>query len=133
MKYRDGYKYQLAEDEVIHTDIYPDISVREQFIKMSRHGTLTIQAGYAWDGPSGPTYDSANSLRASLVHDALYQLMRLKHLPKSYRAEADMVLEDILEQDGMWAMRRWYWLKGVQWFAGGAANPSSVKVIKTAP
>ena len=134
MKYQDGYKYQLNVREVFTgTNITPPEAVVTKYISLYPSGLLVVRPGYAWDGPSGPTYDSKNSIRASLAHDALYQLMRMKLVDVGWRTDADILLDSILKQDGMWAARRWYWLKGVQWFAGGAADPSSRKKVLSAP
>ena len=59
--------------------------------------------------------------------------MRLGLLPSEVRVYADEELNRILKEDGMWAIRRWYWLKGVRWFAGSAATQGNVKPIRTAP
>jgi len=132
--YRSGYKYQLASKAVFErTIITPRKPIQTGFISLDTDGTLTLAPGYAWDGPSGPTYDSKNSLRASLLHDSIYQLMRLEHLHNSWREKADIMLDKILEQDGMWKVRRWYWLKGVRWFASSAAKPDNAKVVQEAP
>ena len=41
-------------------------------------------------------------MRGALVHDALYQLMRLKQLDyEQYRDRADEVLRDLCKEDGM--------------------------------
>lgn len=131
--YRAGYKYQLAELITFQTNIKPEENVLADYIELTANGLLTCLPGYAWDGPSGPTYDSKNSLRASLAHDALYQLMRMEKISIGWRTDADILLETILEEDGMWAFRRWYWLRGVQWFAGDAAEPDNRKPILEAP
>ena len=132
IKYKSGYKYQLVKTFDITTAIiWYDIST--DYIILDDKGVLTILKGYAWDGPSGPTYDSKNSLRASLVHDSLYQCIRLGLLPSEIRVYADIELDKILKEDGMWVVRRWYWLKGVRWFAGSAAILGNVKPVRTAP
>ncbi len=42
-------------------------------------GVLTIRAGYRWDGPSTPrNIKLMANMRASLVHDAIYDLMRAR-------------------------------------------------------
>ncbi len=74
--YRSGYKYQLAKAYSIGINIKPGKDIKTKFIKLDRTGKLTIVGGYAWDGPSGPVVDTKENMRASLVHDALYQLMR---------------------------------------------------------
>ena len=48
MKYRRGYKYQLAEDEVFdHVSIWPKQDISTDFIDLSADGTLTVKRGYA--------------------------------------------------------------------------------------
>lgn len=133
MKYRKGYLYQLAEDETFQTDITPSTILRTRWIQLNPSGQLMIFSGFSWDGPSGPTLNSDNSMRASLAHDALYQLMRMGMLEQGWREEADLLLDRLLKEDGMWALRRWYWLKGVRWFAAGAADPMNKKPVFTAP
>lgn len=108
IKYRDGYKYQLAEPYVIQTDIRPDEHIGHDFIVLSVDGVLMINTGYAWDGPSGPTFDTKNFMRGSLVHDALYQLMRAKHLDCGWREAADQELRRICIEDGMSRIRAWW-------------------------
>ena len=46
---------------------------------------MIVEKDYAWDGPSGPTIDTSNSMRASLVHDVLYQAMREEGLAYEFR------------------------------------------------
>ncbi|NDB81874.1 MAG: DUF1353 domain-containing protein [Alphaproteobacteria bacterium] len=111
--YTDGWKYQLKEDYVIKSGIIPPLNVETEYIQLLGDGTLTIREGYAWDGPSGPTIDTKNFMRGSLVHDALYQLIREKHLPLSYRDKADRLLQSICKEDGMSAFRAWYVYQGV--------------------
>ena len=71
---------------------------------------------YAWDGPSGPTIDTKNSLRASLVHDIFYQAIRNGVIPDSYRRLADKEFRLILKEDEMSFIRRWIWWVGVRIF-----------------
>ena len=98
IKYRCGYKYQLVDDYEVDLDLYPNPDIRTDFIELSS-GSLTVKAGYAWDGVTG-WYDSRKLLRASLVHDALYQLMRLKLLSVNDRGYADEVFRDMIREDG---------------------------------
>ena len=133
MKFVPGYKYQLAKAEVTKTSIQPEETLTTEWLMLDMDGILTIEKGYAWDGPSGPTYDSRNSLRASLIHDALYQLIRLELLPPYHRRAADLDLDRILKEDGMWSLRRWYWIRGVRWFASSAIDPDNVKKVLDAP
>ena len=86
---------------------------------------VVVRNGYAWDGPSGPTIDTENSMRASLVHDVLYQGMREGMLPAGFRERADSEFSRILKEDGMWWPRRWLWWLGVRLLGGGHARPPS--------
>ncbi len=126
--FRKGYKYQLAQDYVIQTSFRPCFAVKLQFLELSLEGLLKIKSGYAWDGASGPAIDSDNFMRASLVHDALYQLMRLNHLKKSAKVAADQLLVKITREDGMSRIRCWWILKGLKYF--GARNVASSQVKK---
>jgi hypothetical protein len=62
MKYRKGYKYQIAENDSIQTDIIGyDIDI--QFISLDPAGLLTTKSGYASDGCSGPMIDTRAALK----------------------------------------------------------------------
>ncbi len=121
IKYKDGYKYQLAEGYHVKVSIFPASQVRHDFISLSPLGFLSIRKGYAWDGPSGPTIDTKNFMRGSLVHDALYQLIREGLLPLSERENADAELRRICLEDGMSAVRAWWVFQGVRIFGDTAA------------
>ena len=84
---------------------------------------VAVAPGYAWDGPSGPTVDTRNSMRASLVHDVLYQAMREGGLPQEARAWADREFRRMLKAEGMWWPRRWVWWAAVRMLGGGNARP----------
>jgi hypothetical protein len=133
--YRSGYEYQLKKTVTLSTRIRPDEEVViDGFVRLGVDGTLEIRNGYAWDGPSGPTIDTRNFMRGSLVHDALYQLMREADLDKAtWRKTADEELVRFCGLDGMSRVRRWWVLKAVRRFADLAASPASRKPISRAP
>lgn len=134
IKYREGYKYQLAESYALQLAIALLADIITDYITLTKDGLLTIFAGYAWDGCSGPTYDDKTNMRGGLVHDALYQLMRLGLLPESYREYADRTLKELCLEDGMCRLRAWYYFEGVDHFAAFAARKGSEPYpIKTAP
>lgn len=125
IEYADGYKYQLKKDWKIELSIQPprDVNIGE-WVSLSTNGLLKISAGYAWDGPSGPTVDTLTFMRGSLVHDALYQLMREGGLDKEvYRKEADRILREICKVDGMSRIRAWWVYTGVRLFGDPSADP----------
>ena len=95
--------------------------------KNHNHTTIRFGVGYRWDGPSGPTIDTSNGMRASLVHDGLYQALREKWLCPKARKAADIEFLRILKADGMTWWRRWGWYLGVRIFASWAARPPSAK------
>lgn len=133
MKYRSGYKYQVAEDEVFKTKICPSKAIDTQFIHLTHGGILTVRSGYAWDGPSGPTIDTDDSMRGSLAHDAMYQLLRMELLAPTWREAIDDMFGEILAEDGMWSWRWKFWVREVKKFAGAATDPKNKKVVHTAP
>jgi hypothetical protein len=119
------YKYQLMQDYTINIDIQPDKIIDTNFIALTTAGALTIKNRYAWDGPSGPTIDTKSFMRGSLVHDALYQLMREKYLDyKIHRKYADDLLKKICLDDGMCRLRAWYVYQAVRLFAEKNATPT---------
>lgn len=129
IKYKKGYKYQLVENYTVEVNVYPEIPVGRLFIHLVPNGTLTISAGYAWDGPSGPTMDTSNFMRGSLVHDALYQFLRNGDFLPSYRKEIDLELQRMCIEDGMSRIRAWWVYRGVR--AGGRRSASSSAKKKT--
>ena len=134
IRYRGGYKYQLVENYSIKVGITPDDDIKSEFINLSRDGELLIKRGYAWDGPSGPTIDTKDFMRGSLVHDALYQLMRDAGLPEDrWRATADLELKRCCLQDGMSQLRAWWVYRGVRLGGEPAASPESRKKVYVAP
>jgi hypothetical protein len=133
IQYRAGYEYQLAASYEVGIEIRPPMSIRTEHVALEPDGLLTIRAGYAWDGPSGPAIDTKNFMRGSLVHDALYQLMREGHLGQDLREAADRILQRICREDGMSALRAWWVYQGVRFGGGPSADPLSVNPILVAP
>jgi len=132
VKYRSSYKYQVYEDETFLTGI-KGFDVHSDFIDLMPDGKLTCKKGYAWDGASGPTWDSKSSMRASLLHDAGYQLMREGHLPLDYKVVFDGLFYLTLIHDGMSRVRAYVWYKGVLLFGKGSTMPENDREILVAP
>lgn len=132
--YNDGYKYQLKQTHVLSIEIRPATPITTDYIALGVDGSLTLYKGYAWDGPSGPTLDTLNFMRGSLVHDALYQLMRDGHLEREpHRAQADRILRRICLEDGMWSLRAWWVYQAVRLFGDPEADPASKRPLTRAP
>ena len=111
IEYKGGFKYQLQKQYLTETEILPDQPVvkHKSFISLDVNGRMVIEVGYAWDGPSGPTFDTLNFMRGSLVHDAFYQLMREGVLdPIKFRKPADQLIRKMCKEDGMNPIRAWW-------------------------
>ena len=114
---RRVWKYRLHNTLIVSTGIILNKHVECKFLYLKTDGELKINAGYAWDGPSGPVIHGKDFMRGSLVHDALYQLMRESLLAPSYRQQADQLLYDMCVEDGMNKIFAWTVYKAVR--AGG--------------
>ncbi|NRA83286.1 MAG: DUF1353 domain-containing protein [Gammaproteobacteria bacterium] len=132
--YRSDYKYQLAERYELMIAIIPKHHIITPYIELDRQGLLTVNAGYAWDGPSGPVKDTPHNMRASLVHDALYQLMRHQELvARTHRKTADQLFKDICKQDGVSSFWASIYYKGLRKFGKPYASPQQKKIVLQAP
>lgn len=134
INYRGDYKYQLAEDYKIDISILAPSDIVTEFINLDKNGKLIVKGGYAWDGPSGPVIDTEENMRASLVHDALYQLMRNKKLStRGHRRAADQLFKDICIADGVSKFRAKAYYRALRRFGKPAASPKNKKEIHRAP
>ena len=130
ISYKSGYKYKLVKEYSINIPIQPYSAIDISWVKLDTKGNLTIRANYSWDGPSGPTIDTSTFMRGSLVHDALYQLMREGYLKSDLeRKVADEILYDICVTDGMNLVRALAVYYSVRMFGSKASkNENPVKV-----
>lgn len=139
IKYNGGFKYQLTEDYAMSTSIKPTSDIEEPpserpFIVLDTAGNLTVKQGYAWDGPSGPVKDNEENLRASLIHDALYQLMRTKNLDhETHRKAADQIFRDVCKADGVSRWRAWAYYRALRKFGKKATDPRNIREVLLAP
>ena len=131
MKYRKGYKIQLAEDEVlILSEAFRGYKIHTKFISLE-DCALVIRDGYASDLASGPTIDTENTKVPSVGHDALYELIRQGLLPFVLWKEADKMLYRWLRGRDTAELRIWYWKKGLDWKKGACAHPKNKKKVYT--
>ena len=103
------------------------------YISLDPSGELVIYAGFAWDGPSGPTFDTKSFMRGSLVHDALYRLIRNRKIDPEWRKYADDLLYQICLEDGMWKWRASYVYQAVRKAGANSANPENRQKVMEAP
>lgn len=135
IQYRSGYKYQLESDYVVLTTIKPKQDIDTKYIALTTAGVLTVKCGYAWDGTSGPVMDTEENLRASLVHDAFYQLMRRRNLRpiKTYKDKADKLFRSMCKEDGVFSPVAQLYYEALKKFGKPATEPANVKPILFAP
>lgn len=131
--YRDiaGAK-QLCSEFHFKLPVAPGYAGKAGFISFDAAGRVTVQVGYVWDGASGPTIDTPDSVCAALGHDVMYELMALGLLPVYvFKGPADLWFYERLRADGMPALRAWYWYKAV--YVLGVPGRGNDQVIKRAP
>ena len=130
-----GYKYESVDGYTCSTGIVrrgiTDQAISHPYMHLDKNGVLEIFPGYAWDG-STCSFDK-NSMRASLVHDALYQLMREGLLPQDCRNMADRLLQQICLDAGMSRIRAWWVYRGVSRFSKPFASPDRLRPPQEAP
>ena len=131
--FRRGYKYVVKRDFHAQLDIIPYAPINQDHMQMDMNGNAVIVAGYPWNGASGPTFDTLNSMRGSLVHDFIYELIRLNLIDKKYKEYADKLLHDLCTEDGMWSWRADYWRWAVLKFGAGSCLPSAEPKEEVAP
>ncbi len=123
IKYRERrkYKYTLVENYNYKTTIIPENKIVTEYLELDVDGSLIIKAGYAWDGAT-KFPDLKTIMRGSLVHDALYQLMREGKLKQSDRDASDRIIEEISIDAGMskWLTDKVY--KAVKLFGKSSAS-----------
>jgi hypothetical protein len=148
IRYRTGYKHQLHQGKVYPTRISGIHMHLPPFLTLHKNGELLVEAGYAWDGASGPAVDTLAMIAGSCPHDALYQLLR-HGLPERYRSEADRLFKEVYLAattksrpsnkfvawfwDKATAVRAFYTHLAVSKAAESAASPKNAKPILTAP
>jgi hypothetical protein len=137
--YKRGYKYQLVKRARLRLPWKPARMARilgpedVPMATLTTEGWLVIEPLYAWDGPSGPAIDTPSFMGASLVHDVLYQMIRLGQLPIEWRDKADKIMLGLCLGGGMWWPRAWWCYYGVQRGAEFAARPDAEPKELTAP
>lgn len=134
IQYKAGYKYQLVSDYQISTKIKPANDVLTDYILLDTKGNLTVKKGYAWDGTSGPVIDTDENLRASLVHDAFYQLMRMRKLKSTEHKEAsDKLFRNMCKIDGVPSPVAQLYYFALEKMGKPSTDPANAKTIYKAP
>jgi hypothetical protein len=133
INYRCKYKFQLFETYCLKTDIIPPQYIENDFISLDCAGYLTIKKGYAWDGATGVLATPKSMMRSTLVHDALYQLIREKKLSHDFKTPSDVLLRDLSHQDGMLKIIAKIVFWAVQKYGNPHTDPAQDRPVVTAP
>jgi hypothetical protein len=133
--YREiGGAKQLCSEFRLQVSPGPGYAGTAGFISFDKEGRVTVAPGFVWDGASGPTLDTLDSVCAALGHDVMYELMRLGKLSNFiYKPVADLWFYNRLRIDGMIDFRAWAWYRAVQAFGGDSTDPENQHDIKRAP
>ena len=117
MKYSE-YNYKFKVEENFSIELPYKIPDFEHPYASSKDSILEIKKGYAWDGASGPIINTQDTLVASLVHDVLYQAMRLNLIKSNSENKkiADKIFFEILKMHGVNSIRRKVWYLAVRLF-----------------
>jgi hypothetical protein len=116
-------KYWMPYDTLPVQTPIRGVKIVDRFFRLDEDGMLWIFAGFAWNGASGPTFDTASSMGPSAVHDIFCICMRDGRL--DYAVWQDIVNDFFRQQcleDGMCVARANFWHWGVE--VGDAGNPS---------
>jgi len=120
----DDYKYQVRISLLIQTQITGiDVNTEiMEYLGLDVSGLLFIKSGYAWNGSNWSS--DKHAMIASLVHDALYQLMRLELLSRTmFRKPADALYRDLCIAEGMSKIEAAIRYRGLRWFGKGSTYP----------
>jgi hypothetical protein len=107
--------------------VKPGYSGDYGLVKFDPDGHVTVAIGFIWNGASGPTIDTSDTVCASLGHDVMYWLMQEFILPAAmYKQPADLWFYERLRTDGMPDLRAWYWYRAVMKFGVPKRGPDDV-------
>ncbi|WP_428242978.1 hypothetical protein [Gynuella sp.] len=127
-KKRRKYKYILQGPVAIQVAVHVPKPVAIGPLTISPTGGLQIDAGYAWDGAT-LCPDVQSIIFPSLVHDAMYQLIREGVLNiHTDRKIADKLLKELCIQSGMWKPAAWLVYHAVRLFGRKAAENDLLSV-----
>lgn len=123
-----GGAKQLCSEFTFTISPAPTLPARAGFIELKAGGVITVSPGYVWDGASGPTVDTSDSICAALGHDVMYELMDLGILStREYKAVADRWFYDRLIDDGMLQFRAYAWYKAVNIFGRPGMSDNTIR------
>ena len=140
MYYKNQGGFQLNRPFALWVPLEPIKTLvgDDEYVCLERDGYMTFSKGYAWDGPSAPklfikAVGIKKLIRASLVHDGLYQLMRQGKLPRFRRQQVDKLFQTHCHEDGMSSIVAWGAYCFIRELAENAASAGKAKPVLSAP
>jgi len=106
------------------TDLPPGYMIDHRYFSLV-NSRLVIKESYLWDGVSGPGIDTQSTMIPSLVHDALYQAIRIGSLPLEARKKVDLYFRKLLRHQGIGAVRSTYYYFAVRVFGAMYCIPGT--------
>lgn len=117
----DDWKYQVKEYFKIQTGL-SGIDIVTEYISLQPDGLLRIKTYYAWNGSNWSS--DKHAMIASLVHDALCQLMRMGLLSRTvFSKPVDALYRDIAIAEGLNKYRAGFRYRMLRWFGKSATYP----------
>jgi hypothetical protein len=109
-----GAKISLTEFE-FQIPVAPGFAGKHGLVSWTAKGKFTVSIRYIWDGASGPTFDTDDTVQASLGHDVGYELMAAGILSSDiFKPVFDLWFYEQLIKDGMIQFRAFAWYKAVK-------------------
>ena len=110
--------YSLTELDALGRPFKHCSSRQQRPLFGAKGNVLMFWPGYSWNGASGPGRDTPHNRLATLVHDSLYQAIRLGRVSKYLKRRFDDELFQIMKEDQERRWRRVVW-----WLARGFMSP----------
>ena len=107
------YKYVTTREVTYQTCIFPEQDIETKHVILRVNGQLTLKLSYAWNG-ANVVKDTRTNMRASAIHDALVQLIKLGLLDKKWKIEVDFEYYRAARQDKMLLLRAIIHMAGIQ-------------------
>lgn len=127
IKYKEGFRFYLADDFFIPIEGLPDVSILETYKISISNGVLKVSRGYMWDG----LWKNKKMIRGFLVHEVLLRLIRLGYLDYSWRTKANTILYELLVEDGVFKPVAWLIQRFFDLF--GSVSSNGGRKVQTAP
>jgi len=94
-----GTKYRLLKTHWCNAGITVNAELGA-YVKLNSKGFLRVGAGYEWNGPN-VVVDNKSTMRASLIHDALCQLVEIGQLSDMWIPVINDMFEQHCIEDGL--------------------------------